>query len=116
MTGHGIAIHFSSTAKDIISNTISNCGGYGIHIYQNSGCTGLLSKNKIKKCASGGISLSTNSTVADILSNTITGGCTDTGISLYNNCEAGKIKTTRSQPSAKMLLRSSCLRSQPLKP
>lgn len=92
MTGHGIAIHFSSTAKDIISNTISNCGGYGIHIYQNSGCTGLLSKNKIKKCASGGISLSTNSTVADILSNTITGGCTDTGISLYNNCEAGKIK------------------------
>ena len=112
MTGHGLAIHFSSTAKNIINNSFSNCGGYGIHFYQNSGCAGLITKNRIKKCKVGGISLSTNSTVADITNNTISNGCSESGISLYNNSQAGKIKNNtitalaKNTPAIKLSLKS----------
>lgn len=88
----GILISTNSTAKNIVSNTITftekKSKGNGIEIYKKSVVKGSVAKNTIKKANTNGISVSTSSAVkGKITKNKITSPKAN-GILIYNKSKA----------------------------
>ncbi|MCD8020918.1 MAG: right-handed parallel beta-helix repeat-containing protein, partial [Clostridiales bacterium] len=81
----GIDVQSSSSAEKITGNKVTDCGDYGIFIYNSSKVTGNIQDNTISQSGNNGIYVSASSEVGgSIRENTVSSAGKD-GISVYNS-------------------------------